>query len=143
MNRSNHLSKGPLSPEYINDVIACCGSDPSIGAHTVFLGRVRADPENGVTVTGIDYSAYNEMVDPVIHEITDQLYREFDDLKDLHILHSTGLVKAGEISLFVMVSAGHRRQAFRAVEQCVELIKAKLPVWKKEILSDGSERWVE
>jgi molybdopterin synthase catalytic subunit len=142
MTHSKHLSIGPLNPGFIHEVTTQYASDPSIGANAVFLGRVREDSENGITVTGIDYSAYDEMIDPVIQEIMDQLFLEYDDLKGVHILHSTGLVKTGEISLFVMVLAGHRQQAFRAIEHCVELVKEKLPVWKKEFLSDGSERWV-
>lgn len=132
-----------MSLEVINEEITKQVSNPSAGAQAVFLGRVRADADQGVTVTGIDYSAYDEMTDPVIEEIRDQLFREFDDLAGLYILHSTGLVKTGEVSLFVLVSTGHRQQAFRALEKCVELIKARLPVWKKEYLSDGTERWIE
>jgi molybdopterin synthase catalytic subunit len=52
-------------------------------------------------------------------------------------------VKTGEVSLLVLVSAGHRAQSFRALEKCVELIKGNLPVWKKELFTDGTSRWIE
>ena len=74
--------------------------------------------------------------------IKNQLLEEFSDLKSLKIFHSTGEVPCGGISLLVMVSSGHRKQSFAALEKCVELIKEKLPIWKKEKFSDGTTRWV-
>jgi molybdopterin synthase catalytic subunit len=56
-------------------------------------------------------------------------------------MHSTGRVNAGEISLFVLVSAGHRHQAMEACSKTVELIKSNLPIWKKEIFSDNTHEW--
>ena len=81
------------------------------------------------------------MVEKAASEIRRELFNKFDDLVSLEIWHSTGLISVGEISLLVIVSSGHRKQAFRALEECVELIKKKLPVWKKEIYSDGSHSW--
>ena len=81
------------------------------------------------------------MIGKVVKEIKDALFAKYDDLICMHIYHSTGLVKIGEISLFVLVSSGHRKQSFAALEECVELIKEKLPVWKKEIFNDGTHHW--
>ena len=64
------------------------------------------------------------------------------DLSCAHIYHSIGEVKAGEMSLLVMVSASHRRDTFPALKYIVEQIKAKAPVWKKEIYEDESYKWV-
>ena len=58
--------------------------------------------------------------------------------RSIEIIHSTGIVNAGEISLLVLVSAGHRQQAMQACSKAVELIKERLPVWKKEIYDDDS-----
>ena len=68
---------------------------------------------------------------------------EFNDTKSVEIIHSTGIVKAGEISLFVLVSAGHRQQAIQACAKTVELIKEQFPVWKKETFDDDSHEWRE
>jgi len=46
------------------------------------------------------------------------------------------------MSLLVLVSSVHREHALEALRQCVDLIKEKLPVWKKEIYTDGSTRWI-
>ena len=57
-------------------------------------------------------------------------------LRSFEVIHSKGLIKTGEISLMVMVSAGTDDQASKACTKAVELIKEKLPIWKKEIFED-------
>jgi molybdopterin synthase catalytic subunit len=55
--------------------------------------------------------------------------------------HSLGVVKAGEISLFVFTSSVHRRAAIDACNEVVERIKHELPVWGKEIFKDETYQW--
>jgi molybdopterin synthase catalytic subunit len=112
-----------------------------IGAHSIFTGQVRADVIDNLKVTAIEYSAYPEMVNLEMMNIINSVINKYNDLKEIFISHSTGLVKVGEISLLVFVASGHRKQAFRATEELVELIKAKVPVWKKEILENLEHRW--
>jgi len=107
----------------------------------LFLGQVRADEIQGKKVKSIEYSAYSELVNAEAEKIKKTIYAEFSDVKSVKIVHSTGLVNAGEISLLVFVSAGHRQQAMQACSKTVELIKEKLPVWKKEIFDDDSHKW--
>lgn len=107
----------------------------------IFLGQVRDDAINGKKVKAIEYSAYVEMVEAEAGRIINSVYSEFNDVKSIDIVHSTGVVPAGQISLFVLVSAGHRQQAFEACSKTVELIKQNLPVWKKEIFDDDSHSW--
>jgi len=57
----------------------------------------------------------------------------FSDVRSVIIVHSLGVVRAGETSLFIMVSAGHRDHATRACRHTLEMVKEKLPVWKKEL----------
>ena len=135
--------EGPLPASMVSEKLTGNQSETASGAHAFFIGQVRDDLVDGKKVTGIEYSAYEAMVDPVAESIRDQLLAEFPDLLDLQIFHSTGLVQCGEISLIVMVSSGHRKQSFAALEKCVELIKEKLPVWKKEFFADGSSRWTQ
>ena len=141
MNKSKHLVPGPISPGFVAQKLSEHQNQQKIGAYSIFMGQVRADQDNGRITTGIEYSAYEEMVGKTIEEIKEDLFSCYDDLKCMHIWHSTGMVAAGEISLFVLVSSGHRKQSFSALEDCVEQIKHKLPVWKKEVFSDGSHKW--
>lgn len=143
MMESKYLIEGPIPAAFVGQEVRSHHSKTAAGAHALFLGQVRDDLVDGKRVTGIEYSAYEAMVETVVQTIKDQLFEEFADLICLHIHHSTGVVHCGEISLVVMVSSGHRKQSFAALEKCVELIKEKLPVWKKELFSDGTCRWIE
>lgn len=138
---TNYLITGPVTEVEINHLLKTAGKKTDAGGHSVFLGQVRVDEINGKRVMAIDYSAYEGMVKVEADKIKEAILSEFSDVKSVEILHSTGIVKAGEISLLVFVSAGHRQQAIEACSKTVELIKKKLPVWKKEIFDDNSHEW--
>jgi molybdopterin synthase catalytic subunit len=137
----NYLISGPVTPEMISTIMKNIGEDSGVGGHSVFIGQVRADSTGGKKVKAIEYSAYEAMVKAEADRIVENIYASFSDVKHVKIIHSAGVVMAGEVSLFVMVSAGHRKQAIEACRQIVELIKEKLPVWKKEIFEDNSHVW--
>ncbi len=138
-----YLIEGPVTSVEITDYLADMAAAKDAGGHSFFLGQVRADLLNGKTVMAIEYSAYDSMVDSEADRIIDIITSEFDDVKSVRIIHSTGVVRAGEVSLAVMVSAGHRQQAVLACSKTVEFIKERLPVWKKEIFDDNSHTWRE
>ncbi len=136
----NSLVEGPITPEKIANSIAHHQVKTNIGAHDIFLGQVRADAIDGKTVTAIDYSAYAEMANKVFDEIRESAFDKYD-LTCSHIYHSTGVVKAGEICLFVFTSSKHRAMAFDACRYITEEIKAKVPVFGKELFEDGEHVW--
>jgi molybdopterin synthase catalytic subunit len=138
---TNTLINGPVTLETIAEFIEKISDRKDSGGHSVFLGQVRADENDGKKVRAIDYSAYDTMVEAEAEKIRKTVLSEFSDAKSIHIVHSKGLVNTGEISLFVIVSAGHRQQAFQACSRTVELIKERLPVWKREIYDDDSHKW--
>lgn len=137
----NYLITGPVTPALISEMVEKMGRKTDSGGHMIFLGQVRADEIGGKKVKAIEYSAYSEMVTVEAENIKKTILSEFCDVKSIGIIHSTGTVKAGEISLLVYVSAGHRKQAMEACNKTVEIIKANLPVWKKEIFEDDSHIW--
>ena len=137
----NCLINGPITQKVITSSLEKMGQKTDSGGHSVFLGQVRADEINGKKVKAIEYSAYEGMVNAEAEKIKKSISAEFGDIKSIDIFHSTGVVEAGEISLFVLVSAGHREQAIKGCSKAVELIKEKLPVWKKEIYNDDSHNW--
>ncbi len=137
------LSEGPLTAERLSRLMSLMKDRSDTGGHSLFIGQVRADIVNNKSVTAIEYSAYESMVNDEADSIIAQIKTEFSDVKTIEILHSTGIVKAGEVSLAVMVSAGHRHQAIQACSKTVELIKERLPVWKKELFEDNSHIWKE
>jgi molybdopterin synthase catalytic subunit len=137
----NYLTDGPVSTELISRLIENMHERSDSGGHTIFLGQVRADEVNGKKVRAIEYSAYIELVGKEAEKIKEAVFFEFNDVRSIEIIHSTGLVKAGQVSLLVVVSAGHRHQAMQACSKTVELIKEKLPIWKKELYDDDSHLW--
>jgi len=132
--------QGPIAAEFIGNSIAKHQSKTAIGAHAIFAGQVRADLIDGKTVTGIEYSAYQEMANLKFHEIREATFKDFE-LTCMHIYHSIGVVPTGEISLFVFVSAPRRKVVFKALEFVVEEIKAKVPVFGKELFDDQTHQW--
>ncbi|MBL1280521.1 MAG: molybdenum cofactor biosynthesis protein MoaE [Fluviicola sp.] len=132
--------EGPISPEKIANSIAHHQVKTNIGAHDIFLGQVRADVIEGNTVVAIDYSAYEEMAELEFHKIREAAFAKFD-LTCMHIYHSIGRVNAGEICLFVFTSSAHRKEAMDACRFLVEEIKAKVPVFGKEVFEDESFVW--
>lgn len=135
--------QGPISPDFVAKSIASHQSKTGIGAHAIFLGQIRADQKEGGTVTGIDYTAYEEMAEQAFHDIREAAFAKFE-LTCMHIYHSLGLVPTGEISLFVFVSSPHRRAAFEASEYIVEEIKANVPIFGKELVGEaGQHVWKE
>ena len=138
----NVFVDGPISPDKIATSIAHHQVKTNIGAHDIFLGQVRADEIDGKSVVAIDYSAYEEMANQEFHKIREAAFEKFD-LSCMHIYHSKGIVKAGEICLFVFTSSAHRKEAMDACRYLVEEIKVKVPVFGKEIFEDNSHVWKE
>ena len=137
------LINGPITLEMISSRIDLLSQKKELGGHSIFLGQVRADVKGIKIVKAIDYSAYEEMVMKEADVIKKAIISEFSDVGSVDILHSTGRVMTGEVSLLVLVSAGHRQQAMTACSKTVELIKEKLPVWKKEIFEDDTHEWAQ
>jgi molybdopterin synthase catalytic subunit len=137
----NYLIDGPVPHDSLSKLVEKAGKSSDTGAQMIFLGQVRADEVEEKKVKAIEYSAYEELVNAEADRIKASIRSEFSDVRSVDIVHSTGIVRAGEISLLVFVSAGHRNHAMQACNKTVELIKERLPVWKKEIFEDDSHIW--
>lgn len=129
-----------ISPQFISESIAKHSTKTDIGAHSIFLGQVRSDSINGKTVRAIDYTAYREMAEEKFLQIREDAFARYH-LTCMHIYHSLGIVKAGEISLFVFTSSTHRKDALEACNTIVERIKQEAPVWGKELFDDDTYQW--
>ena len=138
--KKSSFIQGAIAAEFIGNSIAKHQSRTTIGAHNIFLGQVRVDKIEGKTVAAIEYSAYEEMAEQSFYEIRELAFAKYD-LTCLHIYHSLGLVKTGEICLFVFVSAPRRKVVFEAIEFLVEEIKEKVPIFGKEIFEDETYTW--
>ena len=136
----NIFIQGAIPATFIADSIAKHSTKTSIGGHSIFLGQVRADEIGGKKVTAIEYTTYEEMALEKMTEIREDIFAKYP-LTCMHVYHSLGAVKEGEICLFVFTSSAHRKPAIDACSECVERIKAELPVWGKEFFEDDSHQW--
>lgn len=138
----NIFIQGPITSAFIADSIQKHSTKTEIGAHSIFLGQVRNDVIDDKTVAAIDYTTYEEMALEQMNTIREAVFAKYS-LTCMHVYHSLGVVKAGEISLFVFTSSKHRKAAIDACEEVVERLKKELPAWGKELFEDASYRWKE
>ncbi len=109
------------------------------GAVVVFKGVARKY-SRGREVVHLEYEAYPEMAEKVMAEIGDEVTTKWSVSK-VAIVHRTGVLKIGEASVVIAVSTPHRGEAFAACQYAIDRLKQVVPVWKKEVWSDGS-RWI-
>jgi len=115
------------------------GASSSDGADIAFIGRVRNNSRKK-EVTLIDYEIYPEMALNELNKIADEAI-EKSDLNRCIIVHRYGKVFPGETSIAIIVSAPHRAQTYEGSRYIIDEIKKRVPIWKKEHYTDGSE-WI-
>ena len=131
------LTRDPIQTKEILESIRTA----SDGAVLLFLGVVR-DLSEGRVVEGIEYEAYQEMAVSVLTEIAREA-GESADTDRVSVVHRTGELEVGDVSLAIAVGSPHREEAYQASRYIIEEIKKRLPVWKKERFADGETIWVE
>ncbi len=110
------------------------------GAIVTFAGIVRGNNQ-GKKVLFLEYEAYPEMALKMMQRIEDEILETWG-LNSVAIQHRVGRLNVGETSVFIVVSAPHRADAFAACQYAIDRLKKIVPIWKKEIFEDG-EVWVE
>jgi molybdopterin synthase catalytic subunit len=110
------------------------------GAVVTFLGTVR-DLTDGRITTALDYEAYPGMAEKKMAEIEAETRRRWP-VGDMMMVHRTGHLEVGEVSVAVAVSCPHRGQAFEACRFAIDRLKELVPIWKKENWADGATEWV-
>ena len=113
---------------------------PEAGAVAVFLGVVR-DNNLGREVDYLEYDAYPEMAERVMGRIGEEIRARWD-VTEVAMQHRVGRLEIGEASVGVAVSSAHRAEATDACRYGIDRLKAVVPIWKKEVWSDGEE-WIE
>jgi molybdopterin synthase catalytic subunit len=131
---------GAISPSFITEKIAAHQSKTGIGGHSIFLGQVRSDIIENKRIVAVDYTSYEQMALEQMDVIREKMIEKYS-LTCMHVFHSLGKIRSGEICLFVFTSAPHRKAAIEACSETVERLKAELPIWGKEIFGDGSFQW--
>jgi molybdopterin synthase catalytic subunit len=109
---------------------------PDCGAVSVFVGTTRVDESEGALVEYLEYEAYRPMADRKLEEIGAEI-RERWDARHVSIVHRIGRVDPGEASVAIVVASPRRGPAFEASRYAIERIKEIVPIWKREVWSDG------
>ncbi|HET7237149.1 MAG TPA: molybdenum cofactor biosynthesis protein MoaE [Actinomycetota bacterium] len=122
-----------------DEAVAFVG-DPAAGGTCVFVGTVR-DRSDAGEVTGLTYEAWEELAVRRLGELGDELFATWP-LRKVALLHRTGELGIGEVSVVVACSAPHRAEAFEACRHGIERLKQDVPIWKKEALVSGDAHWV-
>jgi len=106
------------------------------GAIAIFVGFVRRISD-GKEVVRLEFERFDELYEIKLDEIKRRI-TDMEGVVSVEIYHKVGVLKPGEDILYVVVMGKHRRNVFKALEECVELIKKDLPIWKKEVYEDGA-----
>lgn len=114
--------------------------DPRAGAVAAFVGQVRDhDPAVSGEVVALEYTAHPDAAGVLARLAADARARE--GVLGVALGHRVGRLEVGEPALVAAVSTAHRALAFDVCRDLVEAVKAELPVWKREVLADGSHVW--
>ena len=127
------LSPGPIDVAALERIAA-----RGHGAVVTFVGRARDRADDGRTVLELEYEAYPEMAIAVLEAAAAEAEARWPGC-GVAVWHRTGLVPIGEAAVVIVTAAAHRSDAYDANRYLIEAIKQRLPVWKKERFSDGSE----
>jgi molybdopterin synthase catalytic subunit len=109
---------------------------PNCGAVSTFIGTTRIDESFGASVEYLEYEAYRPMADRKLEEIGAEIDERWE-VEEVSIVHRIGRVYPGEPSVVIVVASPRRGPAFEASRYAIERIKEVVPIWKREVWSDG------
>ena len=130
-----HVTTAPLS---VDEHLAAVAGARS-GASVVFSGVVR-DHDHGRAVVELEYAGHPS-ADDVLRACLDEIAAD-PLVHAVAVSHRIGTLAIGDAALVAAVSAAHRAEAFAACERLVELVKQRLPIWKRQVFPDGTDEWV-
>ncbi|GAA5202384.1 molybdenum cofactor biosynthesis protein MoaE [Microbacterium jejuense] len=114
--------------------------DPRMGAVTTFVGRVRDhDPDAAEAVVALEYSAHPD-APAALERLAAEAVGASDAL--VAVSHRVGTLAVGDAAVVIAVASAHRAEAFEVCRTLIETIKTGLPVWKRQLESDGTATWL-
>jgi molybdopterin synthase catalytic subunit len=122
------------------DTLIGAVSHPGVGGIVVFEGVVR-DNARGKQIRYLEYEVYPEMAEQQIRTIIAEAERRWG-VERVAVAHRFGRLEIGEASVIIVVAAPHRAEAFDACRYIIDTLKTTVPIWKKEVASNGEE-WIE
>ena len=113
---------------------------PDVGGVVLFLGTVR-ERARGREIRHLEYEAYPEMAERELERIADEAALRWPGAR-VAVDHRVGHLEIGELAVVVAAAAPHRAEAFAACRYAIDTLKERVPIWKKEVATDG-EYWVD
>ncbi len=129
------VTDAPVHIQELSKLVA----NPHSGAVVTFCGDVR-DHDGGKEVASLLYEIHPSAPEQ-IKLITESVMGRFE-IEKVAVAHRYGDIAIGETAFAVAVSAAHRQAAFDACSAIVDEVKAKLPIWKHQKFTDGTDQWV-
>lgn len=126
-------------PLHVQQVLAAV-ADPGCGGVAAFLGVVRDEAE-GRGVVELGYTAH-PAAEAVLRAVAERVAVAHPAVRALAVLHRVGDLGVGEPAVVAAAAAPHRRDAFAACEELVDLLKREVPLWKHQRFADGTAEWV-
>lgn len=130
------ISSDPLDADAHERAVA----HPAAGAVVVFRGVVR-DHDGGRGVTELHYEGHPSAVD-VVRTVAEEIIEREPGVIAIAVSHRVGRLAIGDVAIVAAVSTAHRGDAFGACARLVDEVKARLPIWKRQLFDDGTEEWV-
>jgi molybdopterin synthase catalytic subunit len=130
------LTREPLDRNALAEAV----TQASVGGIVIFEGVVR-DNARGKQVRYLEYDAYIEMAKEQIRAIVAEAEQRWG-VEHVAVAHRFGRLEIGEASVIIVVAAPHRAEAFESCRYIIDTLKTTVPIWKKEVATDGEE-WVE
>lgn len=127
------------SPLSVDEVLATV-TDPTCGGTALFVGTVR-EQDGGRDVTGLGYSAHTSVVDE-LRTVAEEVAAAHPEVRALAAVHRVGDLAVGDLAVVVGVSCAHRGDAFVACRALIDELKSRVPIWKHQVFSDGTDEWV-
>jgi molybdopterin synthase catalytic subunit len=109
------------------------------GAVVSFAGVVR-DHDDGRGVLELEYEGHPS-AEAVLAEVAAEIAAD-QEVYAVAVSHRIGKLEIGDVALVAAVSTAHRAAAFAACARLVDEVKARLPIWKRQVFADGTEEWV-
>lgn len=132
------IQQKPFSLEDVSQALKTDG----VGSVVTFTGIVRGTSRDGISVHAVEWDVYPAMAMRELGAIREEALQDFG-LIDAAIVHRYGTQAVGEPLVLIAVASAHRREGFEACAAIMDAIKQRVPLWKKEIRTDGTSHWIE
>ena len=128
----------------LNDLLAQI-TRTNTGAAAIFTGMVRGETKRGDAheTAYLEYEAYVPMAEVKMKQVADEIRGKWPTVEGIAIVQRIGKLHPKTPTVLIACTAAHRDTGvFEAARYGIDRLKEIVPVWKREVISDGEE-WVE